>query len=77
MRDIKIVASPFSRANLTETPSDPVARRVVDSLARPGGNITGFYSMADVLAGKRVEALDNSAAVATGKRKPLSPRETG
>jgi putative ABC transport system substrate-binding protein len=41
----------------TDTPSDPVARGLVDSLARPGGNITGFYSMADVLAGKRVEAL--------------------
>ncbi|HEX6437342.1 MAG TPA: ABC transporter substrate-binding protein, partial [Candidatus Binatia bacterium] len=41
----------------TDTPADPVPRGLVDSLARPGGNITGFYSMADVLAGKRVEAL--------------------
>jgi putative ABC transport system substrate-binding protein len=41
----------------TDTPSDPVARGLVTSVARPGGNVTGFYSMADVLSGKRVEAL--------------------
>jgi putative ABC transport system substrate-binding protein len=41
----------------TDTPSDPVARGLVTSLARPGSNVTGFYSMADVLAGKRVELL--------------------
>jgi putative tryptophan/tyrosine transport system substrate-binding protein len=40
--------------------SDPVARGLVDSLARPGRNITGFYSMADVLAGKRLEVLKES-----------------
>jgi ABC-type uncharacterized transport system substrate-binding protein len=40
--------------------SDPVVRGLVDSLARPGGNITGLYSMADVLAGKRLEVLKES-----------------
>ena len=44
----------------TDTPFDPVARGLVASLARPGGNVTGFYSMADVLAGKRVELLKQS-----------------
>jgi putative ABC transport system substrate-binding protein len=44
----------------TDSPSDPVAYGLVDSLARPGGNITGFYSMADVLAGKRLQVLKES-----------------
>ena len=44
----------------TDSPSDPVAFGLVASLARPGGNVTGFYSMADVLAGKRLEVLKDS-----------------
>jgi putative tryptophan/tyrosine transport system substrate-binding protein len=44
----------------TDSPSDPVADGLVDSLARPGGNVTGFYSMADVLAGKRLQVLKES-----------------
>lgn len=44
----------------TDSNSDPVARGLVDSLARPGGNVTGFYSMADVLAGKRLQVLKES-----------------
>ena len=37
--------------------SDPVAAELVDSLARPGGNLTGFTNIAPVLSGKRLELL--------------------
>jgi putative ABC transport system substrate-binding protein len=37
---------------------DPVAVGLVDSLARPGGNITGLTSLARNLSGKRLELLN-------------------
>ena len=36
---------------------DPVATGIVDSLARPGGNITGFTRLTRELSGKRLELL--------------------
>jgi putative ABC transport system substrate-binding protein len=37
--------------------ADPVARGIVASLARPGGNITGLSNFAPELSGKRLEIL--------------------
>lgn len=37
--------------------ADPVAGGLVDDLARPGGNITGFSTISSVIVGKRLELL--------------------
>jgi ABC-type uncharacterized transport system substrate-binding protein len=39
------------------TTVDPIAAGLVDSLARPGGNVTGLTSLARELSGKRLELL--------------------
>src|SRR5205814_4334605 len=42
------------------TQVDPVAAGLVDSLARPGGNITGLTRLTQDLSGKRLEVLKES-----------------
>jgi putative ABC transport system substrate-binding protein len=39
------------------TEGDPIVAGLVDSLARPGANITGFTAISPVIAGKRLELL--------------------
>jgi len=42
------------------TEGDPVVAGLVDSLAHPGRNITGFTTISPVIAGKRLELLKES-----------------
>ena len=42
------------------TTNDPVAAGLVDSLARPGGNITGLTRLTRELSGKRLELLNEA-----------------
>ena len=60
---------------------DPVAAGLVDSLARPGGNVTGFSIVAPDLSGKRLELLKeiipglSTVAVMLNVRNPQSQIE--
>src|SRR5574341_1804577 len=42
---------------MASLPVDPVEARLVDSIARPGGNVTGVYLLTRELGGKRLELL--------------------
>jgi putative ABC transport system substrate-binding protein len=62
---------------------DPVAVGIVQTLARPGGNITGLSQMTPDLSGKRLELLKQiapqvtSVAVLFDSEDPLSMLESG
>ncbi|HET8669577.1 MAG TPA: ABC transporter substrate-binding protein [Candidatus Saccharimonadales bacterium] len=40
--------------------TDPVGAGLVESLAKPGGNVTGFTNVESVLTGKRLELLNEA-----------------
>ena len=56
---------------------DPVASGLVDSLARPGGNITGFTNISAVLAGKRLELLKETISKLSRVAVLWDPRNPG
>ena len=66
---------------ITGTGGDPVAAGLVESLARPGGNITGVTNLSAELGGKRLELLKEvvpkvaRVAVIYNPTNPASVRE--
>ena len=57
--------------------SDPVAVGLINSLARPGGNITGVTNIAPVLAGKRLELLKETMAKFSRGAVLWNPKDPG
>ncbi len=56
---------------------DPVAAGLVDSLARPGGNITGLTTISAVLAGKRLELLKETVSKLSRVAVLWNPQDPG
>jgi putative ABC transport system substrate-binding protein len=56
---------------------DPVADGLLDSLARPGGNVTGFTPIADLLVGKRLELIKETIANLTRVALIWNPQDGG
>ena len=56
---------------------DPIASGLVETLARPGGNITGLSQMAQELAGKRLELLKEIVPKLSRVAVLWNPRDQG
>ena len=59
------------------TIEDPVVTGIVDSVARPGGNITGLTNLAPELSGKRLELLQEAFPKASRIAVMWPPDATG
>jgi putative ABC transport system substrate-binding protein len=59
------------------TVSDPVSLGLVESLARPGGNVTGFTSIGSVLAGKRLALINEVIPKLSRVAVLWNPQNTG
>ena len=57
--------------------SDPIEAGLVDSLARPGGNITGLTNVMSVLSGKRLELLKETVPKLSRVAVLWDPRNPG
>ena len=57
-------------------PADPVELDLVDSLARPGGNVTGFTSLSRELGGKAAGAVQRSRSQTCPCRGSLRVRQS-
>ena len=57
--------------------SDPIAAGLVESFARPGGNITGLTNIAPVLSGKRLELLKETVPKLTRVAVLWDPQNPG
>jgi putative ABC transport system substrate-binding protein len=57
--------------------ADPVGAGLIDSLARPGGNITGVTNIASELAGKRLELLKEAIPKLSSVAVLWNPRNAG
>jgi ABC-type uncharacterized transport system substrate-binding protein len=60
---------PIVFANLV----DPVGSKLVDSLAKPGGNVTGFVNLEPSIAGKWLELLKELAPIIGRVAVPYNP----
>ncbi|HEY7221229.1 MAG TPA: ABC transporter substrate-binding protein [Candidatus Binatia bacterium] len=62
---------------MSNADDDPVRLGLVASLARPGGNVTGFISISSDIAGKRLELLKETVPNATRFAILSRPRSQG
>lgn len=62
---------------MSNADDDPVRLGLIDSLARPGGNVTGFISISSEIAGKRLELLKEIVPKATRFAVLSRPRSQG